>query len=253
VDRISLYIIPLKGEMVRTADLLVLKRKIEGQSKICGTLLSKSSGKTRIDIFEQFTSTEDAGNFVERFNRMFDPYQGEYKSEFMGGAYFSWQVEGEHAKSQLWGFIFAISIICVLFLFLYGTRAGIMAAAENCWPILAVVALVNLIGMKFNFVTILIANLIIGLAVEDTIYLMNRYRKLKAEGLSSKDAFSQSAVALGNSSVFSSIIMAVGFSLLMLSLFNPTFQLGLLSTFAIIVALFADLIILPLLLYFFDY
>jgi len=107
--------------------------------------------------------------------------------------------------------------------------------------------------MKFNFVTILIANLIIGLAVEDTIYLMNRYRKLKAEGLSSKDAFSQSAVALGNSSVFSSIIMAVGFSLLMLSLFNPTFQLGLLSTFAIIVALFADLIILPLLLYFFDY
>jgi len=48
------------------------------------------------------------------------------------------------------------------------------------------------------------------------------------------------------------LIMAAGFVLLLFSGFTPTFQLGLMATFAIFAALFADLVILPLLLSLYD-
>lgn len=282
VDRIALYIKPNKGTDIEKDKLEDWTNRIASRHKVIGTIsqldflnvdlfsivlspekaeyfrdMSKKYfpdrlGRIRIDIFEQFTSTEDAKKFSDWFNGWFLPQNRGCSTEFTGGAYLSWMIETKHAINQLHGFLFAMGIISLLFIALFGFKIGVLATAENCWPILATIALVNILGIHLNFVTILIANLVIGLAAEDTFYLLNRYKSLKRNNSNTVDAFSESTAQLGNSTVFSSVIMATGFALLGLSNFNPTFQLGLMATFAIIAALFADLVILPLLLEQFD-
>ena len=96
--------------------------------------------------------------------------------------------------------------------------------------------------------TITITAISVGIAVDNTIHYMHR---LKSELLKDWDypaALRRSHGSIGRAMYYTAITITVGFSILSLSNFVPTIYFGVLTAFAMLTALLADLTVLPILL-----
>lgn len=203
----------------------------------------------RLDVYDQFISTHEYGQFLEGWKGIFRPYKDAgYKADFSGGVSQTYLQERRLVSGQVQGFMFANLAISLLFISFFGWSVGLVATLENLLPVLLTMALCVALGMNLNFSSVLIANVVLGLAAEDTLYLLVRRKAALKRGLESREAFVQSASEVGNSSVISSVMMIFAFLMLLISPFRPSMQLGFLAAFAVAVALAADLVVLPFLL-----
>jgi predicted RND superfamily exporter protein len=95
--------------------------------------------------------------------------------------------------------------------------------------------------------TITIAAITIGIAVDDTIHYVHRYR---VEWLRDKDyagAIHRSHASIGLAMYYTTMTITVGFAVLALSDFTPTIYFGVFTAFAMLAALLANIVLLPVL------
>ena len=95
--------------------------------------------------------------------------------------------------------------------------------------------------------TITIAAICIGIAVDDTIHYVHRFSKEYKKDQDYWAAVKRSHASIGKAMYYTTVTITLGFSILALSNFIPTIYFGLLTGFSMIVALLADLTLLPLL------
>ena len=112
----------------------------------------------------------------------------------------------------------------------------------------AVLGLMGLLSIPLDIMTITIAAIVIGIGVDDTIHYLHRFRKEFAVGGNYTEAMRRSHGSIGRAMYYTSIIVSIGFSILVLSNFLPTIYFGILTGFAMLFAMFANLTLLPLLL-----
>lgn len=96
--------------------------------------------------------------------------------------------------------------------------------------------------------TMTIAAIAMGIAVDDTIHYTHRYLQ-ELKNTSAEKAIERSHHSVGYALIYTSVIIAIGFALLGFSDFVPGVLFGLLTGVAIIIALIADLALLPVLLH----
>ena len=96
--------------------------------------------------------------------------------------------------------------------------------------------------------TITIAAIVMGIAVDDTIHYVHRYLAELQRGGDSGEAVTRSHATVGVAMLYTSLLIGAGFSMLAFSDFVPSVVFGLLTALAMMLALLADLCLLPLLL-----
>jgi predicted RND superfamily exporter protein len=139
---------------------------------------------------------------------------------------------------------FGIVILMIGLLFL-SVRAACASVLPNLLPIAFTFAWMAVRGIRLDAATVMIASVAIGIAVDNTIYFLARYR---AEKLSSRD--SHSAVeatfnSVGQPIVFTSLVAAAGFSILAFAQFQPIVHFGLLTALTMLTALAGALMLTP--------
>jgi predicted RND superfamily exporter protein len=123
-----------------------------------------------------------------------------------------------------------------------------IAIIPNIISALAVLGVMGWLNIPLDFMTMTIAAIAMGIAVDDTIHYTHRYlQELKTH--SSEESIARSHHSVGYALIYTSLIIATGFALLGLSDFVPGVLFGLLTGLAIIIALVADLTLLPALLH----
>ena len=85
----------------------------------------------------------------------------------------------------------------------------------------------------------------LGIAVDDSLHFLLRYRKELRQGMSRVDAIKSTIINTGSALMITTTILVAGFSVLLFSAFLPTYQFGLLSASMIGVALLCDITLLP--------
>ena len=96
--------------------------------------------------------------------------------------------------------------------------------------------------------TITIAAITIGIGVDDSIHYVHRFREeLRVDG-DPLEAMQRSHFGIGRAIYYTSVIITAGFSILAISDFIPTVYFGLFTGAAMLLALFANLTLLPVLL-----
>ena len=103
-------------------------------------------------------------------------------------------------------------------------------------------------GIPLDIMTITIAAISIGIGVDDAIHYVYRFREEFARDGDYIAAIRRSHLSIGRAIYFTSVIIVAGFSILSLSNFIPTIIFGLLTGFSMLIALVANLTLLPLLL-----
>ncbi|GAB6146696.1 efflux RND transporter permease subunit [Desulfocicer niacini] len=154
--------------------------------------------------------------------------------------------------SQIKSFGLTLVVISViLFMVLGNVKAGIMAIVPNVFPILATFGIMGFLGIPLDMDTLLIAPVIIGLAVDDTIHFLTHYRLEVDKYGDIKKAAVNSIREAGQAICFTSLILAAGFSMFFLSFHKGLSHFGIFSAIAIITAFIADIYLLPALCAFF--
>ena len=140
-----------------------------------------------------------------------------------------------------------IVFICIYFLF-WSMKAGFISLVPNVFPIVGIFGIMGLFDVPLNVGTAMVADIAIGIAVDDTIHFMSRYNQAMRE-LQNREA--AVAVAVHDEVrpvVCSSVALAGGFAICAVSQFIPVIQFGILSSVVMIIAIFSELLITPILL-----
>jgi predicted RND superfamily exporter protein len=143
-----------------------------------------------------------------------------------------------------------VGVVCFgILLLLFGSLGlSVLGLALSLYPVGMVLGLMGWWNVPVNMATVLIAGIAVGLAVDDTIHFVHAYQESRQRGEDRRAASEQATVSVGLRMVMTSIILIGAFASMGLSDFMPTAQFGLLSSLTIMLALVADLTLLPVML-----
>ena len=105
--------------------------------------------------------------------------------------------------------------------------------------------------VPINMATCLIGGIALGVAVDDTIFFLTRFRMIKAEGNSYRESIRKSILTVGNSMVATSCILVFGFITMITSSFLPSAQFGFFVSVTLLSAVVFDLLFVPSVLHLF--
>jgi len=149
-----------------------------------------------------------------------------------------------NGQIQSMGLVLVVLLIAMTVLF-RSVRMGLLAMIPNVVPIAAMLGLMGWLDIRLDGFTVMIACIAIGIGVDDTIHYLHHLRHELSLGKSLEDAMAATVLSVGRALVFTSVVLALGFWIFCLSDFVGTFNFGLLTGVTVLVALAADLLILP--------
>jgi len=139
--------------------------------------------------------------------------------------------------------------IMLMFVVLFrSVKMAFIAIIPNLVASIQVLGLMGWLGIPLDIMTITIAAIVIGIAVDNTIHYIHRF---SAEFPVDRDYWAtvrRCHGSIGHAMYYTTMTITLGFAILALSNFIPTIYFGLLTGFSMLVALLADLALLPLLL-----
>jgi len=148
--------------------------------------------------------------------------------------------------SQVMGFTLAFSAIATLMcLLLRSVKAGLIAMIPNLVPVLLTLGTMGWLGIPLDYSKVSIAAVAMGIAVDDTIHLVLRFRHEFRLCGNYADALSRALLDVGQALVITSIALVVGFSVLLVSMLDSQATQGILLSATIVIALVADFLLMP--------
>jgi hypothetical protein len=149
-------------------------------------------------------------------------------------------------SSQILTMGFVVIALMIMFMVLFrSVRISLIAIFPNLISSVSVLGVMGLAGLPLDMMTITIAAISIGIAVDNTIHYIHRFR---TEFETDRDYFNtmhRCHGSIGNAMFYTSLTIIVGFSILVISNFIPTILFGLLTGLAMLIALIAALSLLP--------
>lgn len=154
------------------------------------------------------------------------------------------------SQIQTIGFVF-ISIL-IMFIFLFKSLSlALISIIPNMIPATIVLGFMGLKEIPLDLMTITIAAISVGIAVDNTIHYIIRFKREFNNYNNYESVIERCHSSIGKAMYYTSLIIVVGFSILSLSNFIPTIYFGLLTGLAMLTALISSLLLLPSMLVFF--
>jgi predicted RND superfamily exporter protein len=144
-----------------------------------------------------------------------------------------------------------VVFLAIMLMFIVSFRSLKMAAIAiipNIVAALQVLGLMGWLGISLDIMTITIAAIVIGIAVDNTIHYVHRFIDEFGKDNDYWATVGRCHDSIGRAMYYTAVTITLGFMILALSNFVPTIYFGVLTGFSMVVALLADLTLLPLLL-----
>ncbi len=234
-------------------DLALYRRLFPAEAKkaFITPYLSEDANQVRINMrIVEADPNLNRGELVEKIRRHLEDEIGIEggRIRFTGMAVLYNNMLQSLYQSQILtlGMVFAAILLMFMVLFrsVYLAFIGIV---PNLLSAGFVLGLMGWLGIPLDMMTITIAAITIGIAVDDTIHYICRFKEEFAQKPDYLENVRVCHGSTGRAMYYTSITVTLGFSILTLSNFIPTIYFGLLTGFAMIVALINNLVLLPLL------
>ena len=172
-----------------------------------------------------------------------------YSARATGIMYEFARAEDEISRGQIRGLAFALmAVAVVLFAVLGSVRMAVISLIPNALPVAVAFGLMGYLGIALDAGTIVVGNLALGIAVDDTLHVASRYHGRIDEGDHPLEALRWALERVLSPVVYTTIVVALGFAVLGLSGLMFTRNLGLLTASVLVLCLLANVILLPALL-----
>jgi hypothetical protein len=145
-------------------------------------------------------------------------------------------------------FIASAAIFLLMILLFRSFRFALISMVPNLLPIALTLGAMGWLDIPLNIATAPVAAIALGIAIDDTIHFLVRFRREFGKERDYAKAVEKTLRSVGKPILITTIVLTAGFCIFLFSNFQPTQNLGVLISFAVISAVFADLIVLPVLL-----
>lgn len=188
--------------------------------------------------------TKELGLIDERLARDFPG--DELKVSFTGYFKLMSEMENYLVESQVRSFsVSFVAITIMMFMLLGSVWLGLFAMIPNLMPIILGLGFMALTGIDLNPGTVMIGSIALGLVVDDTVHALVHLRRKVSEGHDLDAAISLTLTEAGRPILITSLVLAMGFSVMLLGSFTPNIYFGTVAAVVTLLAVVADLTLLP--------
>ena len=237
------YTIPESRELI--AQYLILYESAGGDEAF--ELLSSDYQRAQLELRLGMSSTAEVVLLKDRIeNELALHPLTESTLEVTGVAALWLKLIDLIVTSQAQGFLVAFVTIAALMCALLGSvKTGLICMVPNLVPVFLTLGAMGWLEIPLDYSKVFIAAVAMGIAVDDTIHLVLRFRhEFSLCGQYSK-ALRAALVDVGRALVITSIALIAGFQVLQLSAMDSSATQGILLSTTILAALIADFLLMP--------
>ncbi len=210
-------------------------------------LVSGDMAEARLTILSRYSDSKTAEKFKNEFEaHIMAVLPEDYTYNITGASYLLVRSMGHIEKTQIESITLALVVISLMMIIVFRSlKVGLVSMIPNIFPILFTLGFMGLAGIWLDYVRTLIACIAIGLAVDDTIHFIFRYKlEFKRMGNYEK-ALDATMNDVGRAITITTIILIMGFGVSMVSSINDMHYFGVLACLCIFIALLSDYFICP--------
>jgi len=149
-------------------------------------------------------------------------------------------------RDMLVSFFSAFAIIFLTVSLLYRSlKAGLITMIPNIIPLVVTMGFMGLFGITLRLSTVVIFAVCLGMAVDDTIHYLSRFREELVKTGDYVESMYNTLRTAGRAITLTTVIIIAGFLVFLTSGFRATQSFGLLSSVALAASLLGSLIFLP--------
>lgn len=153
-------------------------------------------------------------------------------------------MRGGLLEDIFWSFAMISLVMGLLF---RNWRMLIVAIIPNVIPLIVTAGVMGFLGITLRASTSIVFLVAFGIAVDDTIHFLSRFRMELSEGHDRERALRNAISGTGKAMLITGIILLSGFMVLLTSDFGATFVVGLFTALTLAVAMASDMLLLPIL------
>jgi predicted RND superfamily exporter protein len=146
------------------------------------------------------------------------------------------------ARSVVLALVFVYLILAVMFM---SQRIGFVALLPNILPVAVYFGSLGFFGISLNPSTSLIAPMVLGIAIDDTIHYFSRFNREVHLHANDRKATLLAMKAVGRPVTFTSVGLCLGFLVLMNSELRMQAQVGIMASYALAIAWLCDFMLTP--------
>ncbi|MFC1759569.1 RND family transporter [Planctomycetota bacterium] len=195
----------------------------------------------------------DYGQFLQVLRDRLDPFlekQGlDVDATYTGALPVTYQAQRALLDDLFYSYLAAFSLIAlVMVVTLRGLWAGLLIMLPNLFPTLLLFGSMGWMGVPVNIGSVMTASVALGIAVDDTLHFLVRYRRETATGSDPQKAVAECLSHCGRAMIHTTLIVGLGLAFYCQSEFVPTQRFAMMMIGLLAAALVGDLILLPALL-----
>jgi hypothetical protein len=190
---------------------------------------------------------KDALVRIERFAR--DSFPSGFSIHPTGTVVLLNQTADDLSAGQVQSVIVAMIVVfLVLSLQFLSLRFGLVAMVPNLVPIVLFFGMLGWTGISLSLATSMIASIALGIGVDEAVHLLSEFNHHVRKHADERAAVRAAMQSVGPPLVYSTVALTLGFLVLAGSSFVPLRHFGWFSAMNVVASLFADLILLPIVL-----
>jgi predicted RND superfamily exporter protein len=245
------------GEPLSELDLALVKNMLPEDIK--DNLLSSyiSDDENQVRISARVIESAQGLNRNELLSKISETLQTEYKLDkdqfrLTGLAVLYNNMLQSLFDSQIGTIIIVFSIIFFMFLILFRSLyLSVIGIIPNLLAATVVLGTMGLFAIPLDIMTITVAAISVGMAVDNTIHYIHRFKKEFNNTGIYRESMKNSHRTIGRAMFYTSLTIILGFLVFATSNFNPSVYFGFFVSLAMVMALLGALTLLPqLILYF---
>ena len=149
-------------------------------------------------------------------------------------------------QSQIGSLLIVFAVISIMLLIIFKSfKVMVIGLIPNIFVASSVMGLLGLLKIPLDIMTITVAAISVGMAVDNTIHYIYRYKKELKKTNSVQHALESAHTTTGRAIFYTATTIAAGFCILSLSNFFPTVLFGLFTSLAMVLAFITSLTVLP--------
>ena len=232
--------------------------KIPDSKKIVGQLLfftenddterlvDSSHRALNIIVRANVIDSDEVSGLVERINTRLKQLPDHMVARATGNPV----LMNQAIQDIMWGqiksvFLTLIIVYVILSSLFLSFKIGLIAIIPNILPVVVYFGTLGITGITLNPSTSLIAPMIIGVAIDDTIHYFAHFNRLARTQLDPEKATKMTLGVVGRPVTYTSLALCIGFLLLTTSDLRMQMQVGAMASFALLVAWLSDFFLTP--------
>jgi len=213
-------------------------------------LVSKDGKKTRISA----RITDLGADSIKQFTKLTDDWIANNLDTTLvevkqTGTGLILDKNSEYVRDNLLqGLGLSILMISILMGILFRSfKMLVIALIPNLIPLIMAAGVMGYLGIDMEAGVSIIFTVIFGIAVDDTIHFLTRYKLARSAGMHNDASIQVTIMESGKAIIITSIVLFFGFMNMIFSVSPPTFNIGILISTTLVGALLCDIFLLPVL------